>query len=191
MKTLVNSILCTLTFCGVSIGFVHAAAYDAEQAAALAQILPRSKLSLGDGIRQVSKGDEVAISAKFELDDNGKLSLSVYTAEKGLAVDPEHNVLKEFSGSPEQNSWAPNVEVFQDLPHVARASQHLALMAISRHSLMDVIALAKKHHQGMVFSVTPTVKAARPVAVVILADRGRIAELDCDLRTGKCVVSGN
>ena len=167
----------------------HAKTYDSEQAAALINALPQSKLSLEDGIRQVSKSGEVAISAKFEFDDNNKLSLSIYTAEKGLATDPEHNVLKEFSGSPDQKPWASQSEVFNDIPHVARASEHLALMSLSRHSLAAIIGMAKKKHAGTAFSVTPMVKRTRPVAVVLLADKGKVAEVDCDLISGKCAAS--
>src|SRR5881296_1175876 len=65
----------------------------------LLKVLSNSKHSLADGIRQATKSTEVPISAKFELDDNGKLSLSVYTAEKGLTTDAEHNILKELSGN--------------------------------------------------------------------------------------------
>src|SRR4051812_40092689 len=52
---------------------------------ALVQELGKTKISLLDGIRQAAAGSAAAISAKFELED-GKLSLSVYTAEKGLGV---------------------------------------------------------------------------------------------------------
>ena len=82
--------------------------------AALLKVLSNSKHSLADGIRQATKSTEVPISAKFELDDNGKLSLSVYTAENGLNIDAEHNVLKELGGSPEEAAWNPEVEVFKN-----------------------------------------------------------------------------
>ena len=80
----------------------------------LLKVLPNSKQQLADGIHQATKATEVPISAKFELDDNGKLSLSVYTAEKGLASDAENNVLKELSGSPESGQWSPEAEVFKE-----------------------------------------------------------------------------
>src|SRR5207245_5684827 len=70
---------------------------DLKELQAVAQALGKSKLSLLAGIRQASQGSAKAISAKFELED-GKLSLSVYTAEKGLAVPAEKNVLQELSG---------------------------------------------------------------------------------------------
>src|SRR5213592_5130859 len=68
---------------------------DSKELQAVAQALGKSKLSLLAGIRQASQGSAKAISAKFELED-GKLSLSVYTAEKGLAVPAEKNVLQEL-----------------------------------------------------------------------------------------------
>src|SRR5262245_53553669 len=98
-------------------------------AADVVKALPSAKVTLSSGIQQAqAKSPEVSISAKFEMDDKGQLSLSVYTAEKGLAVDAEHNVLKELSGSPAAAKWSPEVEVFKDVPHVSRSSQQLAVM---------------------------------------------------------------
>ena len=132
----------------------------------------------------MSKGGEAAISAKFELDDNKKLSLSVYTAEKGLGEDAEHNVLKEYSGSPEPTRWSPEAEVFKDLEHVSRASGHLTLMALAKHSLADFISMAQKQHKGLVFSAIPEVQNHRPVLVVLVADQGKVTEYRYDLMTG-------
>jgi len=163
--------------------------YSDEATTALLKVLDASKLGLADGVRQVSKGSETAISAKFELDDNNKLSLSVYTAEKGLGVDPEHNILKEFSGSPQQTPWSPEAEVFKDLPHVSRASEHLSLMALAKHSLADYITTAQKQHKGTVFSAIPTVQNHRPVLVVLLADKGKVNEVRYDLETGRAIAA--
>ncbi len=161
--------------------------YDDEKTAALLKVLDDSKVGLADGVRQVSKGGEAAISAKFELDDNKKLSLSVYTAEQGLGQDPEHNVLKEFSGSPEQAPWSPQVEVFKDIPHVSRASEHLTLMALAKHPLADLIDTAQKQHKGKVFSAIPEVKNHRPIVVVLVADQGKVEEYRYDLVTGRAL----
>ena len=139
---------------GLAINSALAADYGSDQAA-LIKALPQSKLSLMDGLRQATRPPEVPISAKFEFDDAGKLSLSVYTAEKGISVDPEKNVLKELSGSPAQDKWTPEVEVFKDVPHVARSSQQLTLMSISRFTLVDIVAKAQKEHGVTVLSVAP------------------------------------
>ena len=151
----------------------------------LLQVLPKSRLTLADGLRQAAKGGEVPISAKFELDDHQQLSLSVYTAEKGLAVDAEHNVLKELSGSPEKTPWMTEVEVFKDIPHVARASEHLTLTAVARQSLLDVVGRAQKEHSGTVFSIAPAIHEKRAVFVVLLADKGKVVERKYDAATGQ------
>ncbi|HYU69652.1 MAG TPA: hypothetical protein VEL09_10030 [Burkholderiales bacterium] len=146
---------------------------DSKELQAVAQALGKSKVSLLAAIRQASQGSARAISAKFELED-GKLSLSVYTAEKGLAVPAEKNVLQELSGSPEQDKWTPKVEVFKDVPHVARSAEQLAVMSLGRKSLAAVIAEVRKTHPGTVFSITPAIKNHRPVAVVLLANKSKV-----------------
>jgi len=149
------------------------AAGESKELQAVAQALAKSKLSLFAGIRQASQGSAKAISAKFELED-GKLSLSVYTAEKGLAVPAEKNVLQELSGSPEQDKWTPQVEVFKDVPHVARSAEQLTLMSLGRKSLAAIIAEVRKTHPGTVFSITPSIKNHKPVAVVLVAQKGKV-----------------
>ena len=151
-------------------------AEDSKDTRALLEALGKSKLSLMDGVRQSAKGSAVPISAKFELED-GKLSLSVYTAEKGLSVGPEKNVLQELSGSPEEEKWAPKVEVFKDVPHVARSSEQLTLMALGRTSLADAIAKVEKTQPGTVFSVTPIIRNHRAVAEVLVADKGKVKKI--------------
>src|SRR5437773_3240085 len=146
---------------------------DSKELQAVAQALGKSKLSLLAGIRQASQGSAKAISAKFELED-GKLSLSVYTAEKGLAVPAEKNVLQELSGSPEQDKWTPKAEVFKDVPHVARSAEQLTVMSLGRKSLIAIIAEVRKTHPGAVFSVTPANKNHKPVPVVLVAQTAKV-----------------
>jgi len=145
--------------------------------------LPKAKHSLEEGIKQLAKGTEVAISGKFEMED-GHLSLSVYTVEKGLGADAENNVLKEFAGGPEQEAWKPNAEVFKDAPHVSRASMQLTLMSISRFSLPDIIEKARKDQAGTVYSINPLLRDRKPVFVVLVANGGKSVELSYDLMTG-------
>jgi hypothetical protein len=117
-----------------------------------------SKQTLAAGIKQAAaKAPEVAISAKFELEE-GNLSLSVYTAEKGLGTDAEHNVLKELAGSPAAEGWKPEVEVFKDVPHVSRASQQLTLMSLSKSTLHDILEKVAREQPGTVFSITPVLQ---------------------------------
>ena len=163
--------------------------YDDEETTALLRVLNNSKVGMAEGVRQLTKGGEAAISAKYELDDNKQLSLSVYTAEKGLGADPEHNILKEFGASPEKTPWAPEAEIFKDIPHVARASGHLTLMALAKQSLADFIAMAQKQHRGKVFSAIPEVQNQRPVLVVLIADKDKVTEVRYDLESGHAIAA--
>jgi hypothetical protein len=163
----------------------RASAAEKEDFGKLLQALPRSKQTLADGIKQAAaKRPEVAISAKFELEE-GKLSLSVYTAEKGLNADAEHNVLKELAGSPTGAAWKPETEVFKDVPHVSRASEQLTLLSMSKVSLLDVLTRAQKDHPGTVFSITPVLHEGKAQFVVLVAADGKVTELKYDLTTGE------
>jgi hypothetical protein len=170
-------------------GLWPVAAADKEDYGKLLQALPMSKRTLADGIKQAAaKAPEVAISAKFELEE-GKLSLSVYTAEKGLGADAEHNLLKELAGSPEAAQWKPQVEVFKDVPHVSRASQQLTLMSHSKFSLLDILRKAEKDQPGTVFSIAPVLRDRKAQFVVLVASQGNVVELRYDLMTGERVQS--
>ena len=153
-----------------------ARADDSKDTQALIEAWGKSKHTLADGMRQAAKGGAVPISAKFELED-GKLSLSVYTAGKGLSVPPEQNVLQELSGSPEGEKWTPSVEVFKDVPHVARSSAQLTLLALGNHSLADIIARAQKVQSGTVFSVTPMIRDHTAVTEVLMSDHGKVQKV--------------
>jgi hypothetical protein len=180
--TSVGTLLCL----GLAAVGMQAAGYERHsEDAKLIAALPKSKHTLEEGIRQVaSKPPEAAISAKFELDDKGQLSLSVYVAEKGLAVDAEHNVLKELAGSPESAAWTPEPEIFKDVEHVARSAEQLTIVAISKIVLTDVIKRAQKDQPGTVYSIAPAMRARRPVFVVLVADKGNTVELAYDPMTG-------
>jgi hypothetical protein len=153
-----------------------AVAEEGGDMAGLVQALGKSKLTLLGGMRQARHDKAAVISAKFELED-GKLSLSVYTAEKGLAVPAEENVLQELSGSPEQDKWTPQTEVFKDVPHVARSAEQLTLMALAHKSLPAIVAEVQKEKAVRVFSISPAVRNHRPVVVVLVVEKGKVRTL--------------
>ncbi len=165
-------------------GLRPARAAEKDEYEKLLPTLSKSKHTLAAGIKQAAgKAPEVAISAKFELEE-GKLSLSVYTAEKGLGTDAEHNVLKELAGSPEAAEWKPEAEVFKDVPHVSRASQQLMLMSLSKFSLLDILEKVEKDQAGTVFSITPVLRDRKAQYVVLVAVEGKAVEISYDLMTG-------
>ena len=148
----------------------------------LVALLSSSKIGLAEGIALAERKGGTAISAKFEL-DNGKLSLSVYTAKAGLDADAEHNVLAELSGDPTQSEWKAKEEVFSDIKHITRASYHLTLVQRSKMSLAAVIAKAQAAHPGQVYAVEPGIHERSPVFHVAIATAGG-GHVNVDIESG-------
>jgi hypothetical protein len=142
--------------------------------------LKASKLTLLQGIQQAEKDNGTAISAKFELED-GKLNLSVYTAQAGLDKDAEHNVLLELGGDAAAASWQPKREVFEDKEHITRAATHLTVLRRAKTTLAAVIAKASAMQLGTVYSVTPVVHEKKPAFDVLVASpEGKSVQLTVD-----------
>lgn len=149
------------------------------------QALPQSKIVLVDGLRTV-KAPAVPISAKFEIEDKpgGGLSLSIYTAEKGVHVDAKRNVLKELAGDPKMKPWKPTAETLKGADAVAGTKQ-LLLLSKSKFSLIDVVRKAQKDQAGTVFAAIPSIKDGKPQCRVSIATRsGKVVEFAYDLGTG-------
>ena len=149
---------------------------------ALVALLPSSKIGLAEGIALAERKGGTAISAKFELED-GKLSLSVYTAKSGLDADAEHNVLAELSGDPTQSEWQVKEQVFSDIKHITRASYHLTLVQRSRMNLAAVIAKAIAKQPGQVYSVEPAIHERSPIFHVGIATAGG-GHVNVDVESG-------
>jgi hypothetical protein len=146
-------------------GRARAAEYSEAEYGPLLAVLSKSKLTLADGITQAAaKAPETAISAK--------------------------NVLKELAGSPEGERWSPEVEVFEDAAHLKRSAAQLTLMALSPHTLLDIMAKAGKEQQGTVFSITPVVEHRQPQFVVLVAAQGKVVALRYNLMTGESMKKG-
>jgi hypothetical protein len=162
-----------------------AAEYGGDRQALLAE-LPAARHTLGDAIRQVTRGGEAATVAKFEYEDEA-LHLSVYTSASGLGVDAEHNRFKEYKGDPEQAEWRPETEVFEDFAHIARAAAYHTLMSMTRLSLLDIIEKAEASAGGKALWVRPIVDNGRPVFDVAVERDGELVGLRYDLVSGQPV----
>jgi uncharacterized membrane protein YkoI len=165
VRTLISAGL-ALIVAATSMPFLDAAS-DRDEALLLAKLRNR-QLSLADGIRQAEASDGPAISAKFEM-KGSQLMLSVYTAKRGRQTDAEHNVLMELIGPATTTKWQPEVEVFEDVPHVARSAMQLTVLQLSAKSLATAIAEAESEVEGTAYSAIPAVRDGRPVVDVKLA----------------------
>jgi hypothetical protein len=96
-----------------------------------------SKIALEAGLAQAAMTGPV-IEAKFEPDDSGNLSLSIYPV-KDLALDAERNVFQELSGDPTATPWAPGLDTFTDFQHLTRSSRDLTLVQLSARTIADVV----------------------------------------------------
>jgi len=163
---------------------------DEEEIDKLVSLLSNSKHALSAGIIEGVQAPEVAISARFKLDDDGELTLAVCYARKGFTVGAEQNDFGELSGSPETDKWEPLAEVFIDAENLARCAERLTLMRLSTMSLLDIIKKAARDHAGMVFSITPVTVGRKAQFLVLMADRDKIIELRYDLMTGERVKPG-
>jgi hypothetical protein len=122
-------------------------------------ILRQSNISLGDGIAQVTRDQGPVIEAKFELDDSGKLSLSIYPAGQSLDTDAERNKFQEFSGDPSAKPWTGSLEVFQDQEHLTRSARDLTLIQLSAIGVADVAGSVDEDE--LAFWTIPTIRRGR------------------------------
>jgi hypothetical protein len=154
---------------------------DADQAA-LIKAIGGAKVSLLQGIAQVTKGTEVPTEAKYEMED-GKLMLSVYTSAKGFDTAAEDNSFNEYGGEATAAAWAPKKEVFADLKHIARSAQYHTLLSMTKVTIPAIIQKASA--QGTVLSVKEKIRDGRPVFEVMTTQGNNAKTTFYDLVTGE------
>ena len=156
-------------------------------------LLKTSKISLLQGIAYAEKTSGPATSAKFEVGDDGKLALSIYTVPEGLRVQPENATLTEISGAASEGYPGLKAEVFTDKEHIARASVHMTLFQLSKANLIQVIARALRIQPGIPIDVrNPMVQNHRAVAEVVIVGKGmNVYNIKIDLQSGQSLIRKN
>jgi hypothetical protein len=117
-----------------------------------------SKISLEAGIAQAAMTGPV-IEAKFEPDDSGNLSLSIYPV-KDAALDSERNIFQELSGDPTATPWMPGLDTFSDFQHLTRSSRDLTLVQLSSRSIAHAVHEIGEDG-GNVYWAIPTIQEGR------------------------------
>jgi hypothetical protein len=153
---------------------------------AIVPLLANSKLTLIQGIKIAEQNSGPAVSAKFEVGDDGALALSVYNIPEGLQVEPEKATLSEVSMDPTQASPKLAVEVFADKEHIARAAAHMTLLKQSKISLVSLLEMTAMKTEATPIDIrNPTVVNNKPVADVVMFDKNlRPFTVNIDLLTG-------
>jgi hypothetical protein len=130
-------------------------------------IVLKATTTMADALAATEAKYGPTIEAKYELDDSGALSLSVYPAGKGGGLDAERNLFEEASAAP-ASPWSPSLEIFHDQEHLTRSARDLTLVQLSRVSLADVVAEASEY--GSVYWAIPTIQEGRAGYGVYLLD---------------------
>jgi hypothetical protein len=128
-------------------------------------IVSTSKISMADALAQVEKANGPAIEAKFELGDDGKLSLSIYPTGKGVETDAERNTFFELAGDPTAASYAPDKSEFDvpDVEHLTRSARDLTIVQTANVSLRSAVAAVNRRiPDGFVFWAIPTIRNHTP-----------------------------
>lgn len=122
-------------------------------------VLKTSKVTLAQGIAEAAKVGPV-IEAKFELDDSGALSLSLYPISDALTVDAERQTFKELAGDPTKATFTGTTETFADQEHLTRSARDLTLMQLGHKTLAQAVSEVPSS-AGFVFWAIPTMRAGR------------------------------
>ncbi len=159
--------------------------YAGEEEEVLAKAVVLSQFSLYDCVARVSKGAAIAISAKFEMDEAGKLSLSIYSADGGLAKDSEKNTYSEISGDPTVKSLKTESAAITDPGDLKAAKEQLKVLSASKLSLLGLIGRAQKEQPGILISATPALENQKPCCVFMILAKGKTVKVVYDVVTGK------
>jgi hypothetical protein len=141
-------------------------------------VMRQSKIKMSAALKQVLKTYPQVIEAKFELDGDNKLSLSIYPTSQGKAIDPEHQDFFEVAGDPTVVPFAPTATKFDvpDEEHVTRSARDLTLVQTQQMSLLDAVQKAEaKISGGIVFWAIPTMRGTRSgYGVYVLAPNNTV-----------------
>ncbi|MGE5183878.1 MAG: hypothetical protein ACM31C_17530 [Acidobacteriota bacterium] len=139
-------------------------------------IVRTSAIKMSDALRQLLAKYPAAIEAKFEIGDDGKLSLSIYTTGQPATMDAKRNTFFELAGDPTQAAYAPSESKFDvpDEEHVTKAARDLTLIQTQDMPLLGAVEKAESLISGgIVYWAIPTIRGTRAgYGVYILAPDG-------------------
>ena len=117
----------------------------------------RTTMSAGLALSEAQYGQ--TIEAKYELGDDSKLSLSIYPAGKGIALDAERNLFQELAGDPTTASFSGALAAFHDQEHLTRSARDLTLVQLSRVTVLQAVRSLERYVR--VYWAIPTIQQGR------------------------------
>src|SRR5262249_53808247 len=127
-------------------------------------VLRQAHVSMDDALEAAEEHYGAVIEAKDELDDNGKLPLSIYPVGKGRRVDAARNTVIELAGDPPTTYFRPARSEFKvpDAEHLTRSARDLTLVQAAGLGLRDAVWLAEDAIPGgFVYWAIPTIRETR------------------------------
>jgi len=123
-----------------------------------------AKVKMSTALKQTLQSYPNVIEAKYEIGDDGNLSLSIYPTKEAVTVDAERQTFFELAGDPTQSTYAPTESKFDvpDEEHVTRSARDLTLVQTQSMTLLDAVTRAEqKFSNGFVFWAIPTIRGTR------------------------------
>jgi len=140
-------------------------------------LLSQATVTLLQGIKQTQAKYGRVIEAKFELDDSGALSLSVYAAPKG------YDVFDEVSGSPTSAPWKPSSEVIKEREDLVNSAFDLTIVQEGGVGLAAAVRHALAQQPGIPYWAVPTLHGKQPaIGVYIRSSDGKSHHLFIPVR---------
>jgi hypothetical protein len=127
-------------------------------------ILRAAKVSMFDALLEAEREHGATIEAKYEIGDDGKLSLSVYSVGKGLGTDAERNTFFELAGDPTSRRTSRRRRSFKvpDAEHLTRSARDLTIVQAAAFDLPTAVLLAEiAMPDGFVYWAIPTTRDTR------------------------------
>ena len=140
-------------------------------------VLRQSKITMADALAASEAANGPAIEAKFEVGDDGNLSLSIYPV-KDISLDAERNSFAEQAGDPTVLPFESAISTFQvpDVEHLTRSARDLTITQAARLTLREAVAKAEATVRGgFVYWAIPTIRDTRAgYGVYVYGPRGGV-----------------
>jgi hypothetical protein len=123
-----------------------------------------AKIKMSRALEKTLTKYPAVIEAKYEIDHDGNLALSIYPVKEPLTVDAERQTFFELAGDPTQATFAPTESTFAvpDEEHLTRSARDLTLAQTSSISILNAVKKAElKFPGGFVYWAIPTIRGTR------------------------------
>jgi len=153
-----NTRFVRLVICAVGGALLMGGTAIAEEKGVDWKALKAAKISLSKGLAAAQQKGK-PISGKFEMED-GKLQLSVYTANKGKFSE----VIVDYKSG--KISKSEEIKEGEDLSHAVSQEKALAKAKKSLRAAADKAAASNTGYRAV--SVTPSLEQDKPLATIVL-----------------------